>query len=228
MLDLIVNPYAGRGRAKTDAKKVFEILDANNVKFAPHYTARKKHATEIAYNLTLSGAETIVSVGGDGTIHEIVNGIILARRELEKQDKPFVTRLALIPAGTGNDFMRSANLPLSLEEATNRILSGSVKPVDAIEIDGTYEICFACRGIDVDVVNMVNASKKKTSSSYLKKILLCIFKGIKYDFCINIDGNEIKTTGIVAAVLNGAVLAGGMRFCSPRKNRRRTFERHRR
>ena len=52
MLDLIVNPYAGRGRAKTDAKKVFEILDANNVKFALHYTARKKHATEIAYNLT--------------------------------------------------------------------------------------------------------------------------------------------------------------------------------
>ena len=217
MLDLIVNPYAGRGRAKTDAKKVFEILDANNVKFAPHYTARKKHATEIAYNLTLSGAETIVSVGGDGTIHEIVNGIILARRELEKQGKPFVTRLALIPAGTGNDFMRSANLPLSLKEATNRILSGSVKPVDAIEIDGTYEICFACRGIDVDVVNMVNASKKKTSSSYLKKILLCIFKGIKYDFCINIDGKEIKTTGIVAAVLNGAVLAGGMHFCSPAK-----------
>lgn len=41
MLDLIVNPYAGRGRAKTDAKKVFEILDANGVKFAPHYTARK-------------------------------------------------------------------------------------------------------------------------------------------------------------------------------------------
>ena len=68
MLDLIVNPYAGRGRAKTDAKKVFEILDANNVKFAPHYTARKKHATEIAYNLTLSGAKTIVSVGGDGTL----------------------------------------------------------------------------------------------------------------------------------------------------------------
>ena len=64
---------------------------------------------------------------------------------------------------------------------------------------------------------MVNASKKKTSSSYLKKILLCIFKGIKYDFCINIDGNEIKTTGIVAAVLNGAVLAGGMHFCSPAK-----------
>ena len=217
MLDLIVNPYAGRGRAKTDAKKVFEILDANNVKFAPHYTARKKHATEIAYNLTLSGAETIVSVGGDGTIHEIVNGIILARRELEKQGKPFVTRLALIPAGTGNDFMRSANLPLSLEDATKRILSGTAKPVDAIEIDGTYEICFACRGIDVDVVNMVNASKKKTSSSYLKKILLCIFKGIKYDFCINIDGNEIKTTGIVAAVLNGAVLAGGMHFCSPAK-----------
>lgn len=113
--------------------------------------------------------------------------------------------------------MRSANLPLSLEEATNRILSGTAKTVDAIEIDGTYEICFACRGIDVDVVNMVNASKKKTSSSYLKKILLCIFKGIKYDFCINIDGNEIKTTGIVAAVLNGAVLAGGMHFCSPAK-----------
>lgn len=98
MLDLIVNPYAGRGRAKTDAKKVFEILDANNVKFAPHYTARKKHATEIAYNLTLSGAETIVSVGGDGTIHEIVNGIILARRELEnKVNRSLPALLSYLP-----------------------------------------------------------------------------------------------------------------------------------
>ena len=70
-------------------------------------------------------------------------------------------------------------------------------------------------GIDVDVVNMVNAGKTKTPSSYLKNILKCIFKGIKYHFEIIIDDKRIETTGIVAAVLNGSVLAGGLSFCPP-------------
>lgn len=217
MLYIIANPYAGRGRAKADAEKVFEILRAKNVPFSARFTSYKKHATEIAKELVLSGADTIVSAGGDGTIHEIVNGIVEAREELQKEGKPFVTRLALLPCGTGNDFMRSANLPSTLDGAIERILNGTTKQIDAINVDGTYEICFACRGIDVDVVNLVNASKKKTSSSYLKKILTCIFKGIKYDFRINIDGKEIETEGIVAAVLNGSVLAGGMHFCAPAK-----------
>lgn len=217
MLHLIINPYAGRGRAKADAEKIFEFLSLKNVSYVSHFTSYRKHATEIARDLTLSGTETIVSVGGDGTIHEIINGIISAREQLLKEGKPYVTRLALLPCGTGNDFMRSAGLPLNLEDALMRVIEGRAEPIDAINIDGVYEICFACRGIDVDVVNMVNASKHKTASSYLKKILLCIFKGIKYDFCINIDGKEIKTRGIVTAVLNGSVLAGGMKFCAPAK-----------
>lgn len=215
MLDFIVNPMARRGSGVEEVNKAVKIMDDLGISYALHYTEYRHHATELAYDLTMNGADTIVSCGGDGTIHEIINGIIPAKYDLEKKGRPYVTKLALLPCGTGNDFMRSAGISVVTEEALRRVISGEASPIDAINIDGTYEICFACRGIDVDVVNMVNASKKKTPSSYLKKILICIFKGINYDFDMIIDGKEIKQNGIVAAVLNGSQLAGGMHFCPP-------------
>ncbi|MDY3242092.1 MAG: diacylglycerol kinase family lipid kinase [Eubacteriales bacterium] len=215
MLNIIVNPYAGRGKCKNEAEKVARILDEKKIPYKLHYTEYPKHAAEIAHKLVLEGADAVVSAGGDGTLHEVVNGVISARKTIEKNGGNFKTVIGVLPCGTGNDFMTSVNLPSDVASALDRIIDGKPVPLDAIDVDGVYEICFACRGIDVDVVNMVNAGKSKTPSSYLKNILKCIFKGIKYHFEIIIDDKRIETTGIVAAVLNGSVLAGGLSFCPP-------------
>lgn len=217
MLEFIVNPMARRGKGIAEVEKAVRYFDSLGVEYRLNYTHYVKHATEIAYELTLNGADTVVSCGGDGTIHEIINGIIAAKLKLEENGEPYVTKLALLPCGTGNDFMRSANMSIDTIQAADTILNGRAAPADAIEINGIYEICFACRGIDVDVVNMVNASKRKTQLSYLKKILLCLFKGLNYDFDIIIDGRHFKEKAVVAAVLNGSKLATGMNFCPPAK-----------
>ena len=79
MLEFIVNPKARRGTGVEEVKAALAELDRRNIAYTVTYTEYRKHATEIARQLTLSGADTIVSCGGDGTIHEIINGIISAR-----------------------------------------------------------------------------------------------------------------------------------------------------
>ncbi len=212
MLDLIVNPMARRGRGLADLKKAKDVFNKLGVEYVQHVSEYHKHSVILAYNLVTEGADTIVACGGDGTISEILNGYMSAKIEMEKLGKSCKTKLALLPCGTGNDFMRSAKLDLDIEKAAKVVAFGAPQPIDVIEIDGYYEITFACKGIDVDVVNMVNKGKRKTENSYLKNILKCLFKGINYDFEIKYDDNTLSFKGIFAAVLNGGKLASGMEF----------------
>lgn len=217
MLDLIVNPMARRGRGLEDLNKAKKVFDKLGVEYVQHVSNYHKHSIILAYNLVTEGADTIVACGGDGTISEILNGYMNAKIEMEKLGKKCNTKLALLPCGTGNDFMRSANMPLDIEAAAKTVVYGTAKPIDVIEIDGYYEITFACKGIDVDVVNMVNKGKHKNENSYLKNILKCLFKGINYDFEIKYDDKEVLFNGIFAATLNGGKLASGMEFAPDAK-----------
>lgn len=213
MLNFIVNPKARRGTGVEEVKIATSRLDELKIPYTLTYTEYSKHATEIASELTLAGTDTIVSCGGDGTIHEIINGILSARDTLLAEGKPYITKLALLPCGTGNDFMRSAGIPIKTLAALDVILNGRAAPIDAIRVGDIYEICFACRGIDIDVVNLVNASKNKSPSSYLKKLLICVLRRINYDFRLIIDGEVISSKGLIATVLNGGKIASGMNVC---------------
>ncbi|MDD7092939.1 MAG: acylglycerol kinase family protein [Christensenellaceae bacterium] len=138
MLNIIVNPYAGRGKCKNEAEKVARILDEKKIPYKLHYTEYPKHAAEIAHKLVLEGADAVVSAGGDGTLHEVVNGVISARKTIEKNGGNFKTVIGVLPCGTGNDFMTSVNLPSDVASALDRIIDGKPVPLDAIDVDGVY------------------------------------------------------------------------------------------
>lgn len=217
MMNLIVNPMAKRGKGLKLVEKAKKHLFENKVDYKIHLTEFSKHATEIAYDLVINGADNIVSCGGDGTLNEVVNGIMKAKAELAKSGKVSNVKLGLLPCGTGNDFMRSADMPIDIIKATSLLINGTAKPADIISIDGHFEICFACQGIDAEMVKMVNASRRKTTLSYLKKLLKCVFMNFSYDFTINIDSDEFKKHGLIVAVLNGGKIASGMQMCPPAK-----------
>lgn len=217
MMNLIVNPMAKRGKGLQLVETAKLHLNKAGIEYKIHMTEFPKHATEIAYNLVMEGADTIVSCGGDGTINEVINGIIKAKNKLAECGKTSNVKLGLLPCGTGNDFIRSASMETDIIKATELLINGKAKPADAINVGGHYEICFACQGIDAEVVNMVNASRRKTKLSYLKKLLKCIFKNYAYDFVITADTEKIEKRGIIVAVLNGGKIASGMKFCPTAK-----------
>lgn len=102
----IINPASGRGKPAKCWPHIREIFRAVNREFDCTFTQRRGEASEIARQAARAGCELIVPVGGDGTIHEVVNGLFRDGKAINPQ-----TALGLIPSGTGNDLARVLGLP---------------------------------------------------------------------------------------------------------------------
>ncbi|MBT8290053.1 MAG: diacylglycerol kinase family lipid kinase [Muriicola sp.] len=89
------------------------------------HTTGRKHAIELGRNAAVNGCDFLIGVGGDGTLYELVNGLL--QSEIPPQDLPV---LGLLPYGSANDFARSAGINNSIEELIALILSNSTKKID--------------------------------------------------------------------------------------------------
>ena len=101
----------------------FERLDLGSVEFV--YTLREKHAIELGRKATESGCDYLIGVGGDGTLHELVNGILQSKVPAEEHPV-----LGLLPYGSANDFARTAGISKSFDKLIGLILSGSIQKID--------------------------------------------------------------------------------------------------
>lgn len=120
--DFIVNPKSRSGMGWMVWKTIEPQLKKNRVNYYLHLTEKKRHASEIAEKITSDGREhTIVVLGGDGTVNEVVNGICIPERVL----------LGYIPIGSSNDFARGLGIPKDPDQALRALL----KPVTIKEID---------------------------------------------------------------------------------------------
>lgn len=116
---LIVNPAGGSGKTMKALPEIESLLAERNVDYEFHFTREPYHATDIV-RARGDKFDVIVSVGGDGTINEIING-------LPDINKP----LGIIPIGTGNDFARSCCIPYdNIHEAINILLNHDSRHVD--------------------------------------------------------------------------------------------------
>jgi diacylglycerol kinase (ATP) len=123
---LIVNPRSGGGKTG----KIFDAMRAPLERalgtFDVVFTERGRHAVEFARDAARDGRGVVVAVGGDGTIHEVVNGLMTARDEGVKQ----VPRLGVIGQGTGGDFRRTLGLEHRLDRYCAAIAGGKTRKVD--------------------------------------------------------------------------------------------------
>lgn len=116
MYYFIVNPGSRSGNGKIVWKEVEAILEQEQVEYRVYFTAYRYHATKLSKEITSGGEKlTLVTVGGDGTVNEVIDGI---------QDFDKVT-FAYIPTGSSNDFARSLKLPSNPETALMNILHPS-------------------------------------------------------------------------------------------------------
>ncbi len=122
---IIVNGAARGGRAAHQASTHLEALRATP-DVVVHATREPGHATELARTAAEEGAGAVVAVGGDGTVYEVVNGLLGAEVDA-------VPALGLIPAGTGNSFVRDLDLA-DPAAATDAIVRGATRPVDAVRL----------------------------------------------------------------------------------------------
>ena len=124
-LTVIVNPHAGRGHVGEEIPELERTLQARRLPYALHRTEGPGDATRIAREALDAGGRYVVAVGGDGTIHEVVNGML-------EDDKPVVPDavLGVVAAGSGSDLVRTFGLPGDASRACTHLVGENLYPLD--------------------------------------------------------------------------------------------------
>jgi YegS/Rv2252/BmrU family lipid kinase len=203
MLDFIVNPIAGGKHGKktrSTVARIEEILKLNSVPYTIHFTRHKGHAKELTAAVIDKGATDIIVVGGDGTLHEVINGF-------KNFDR---VNLGLIPCGTGNDFAQAVKIPLDPVKALEIILNNLPKYTDFMQMPTVRGMNVIGTGLDVQVLKKYEALKKKTKFGYTRCLIKTLFNFDYADFKADLDGNEETHHSFIAAIANGQVFGGGL------------------
>ena len=131
-LVLIANPRAGRGKVGEALPKIERILTETGLDYRVVQTTHPGHATQAARDALRGGERYLVAAGGDGTVHEVVNGMIAG-------DQPIAADavLGVVAAGSGSDFVRSFGLPGDAVEAAHHLAGDSVRHIDVGKITCT-------------------------------------------------------------------------------------------
>ena len=204
MYCIIVNPNAGKGKGRKNLKTALKLFSERGAEYSVFETTRAGEAKEFSERLTSSGKKEIIVVGGDGTLHEVLNGI----------SDPSSCRLGLIPSGTGNDFAAAAGLPSNAARAAEIILSGETKATDFLCVGGVR--CMNVGGLGMDVDVLVRCKKGrfvKGKIKYLLSLLQSLFTFKGYE--IEIESGERREThkALIAVACNGTQIGGGIRIC---------------
>jgi len=199
----IINPVAGKGRGLKLIPLINSIFKDNKDEYVIEVTNKPGHAELLAASYARMGSCRIYSVGGDGTLNEVMNG--MAGTDCE---------LAIIPCGTGNDFIRSIVDKWSLEDILVKTINGSPKTLDFARVNSRYFINIASVGFDAEVV--FNTQKFKNipgvsgSLAYILGIIYTVFNYFGDNLRISIDGKKIEKKLLLATVANGRFYGGGM------------------
>jgi YegS/Rv2252/BmrU family lipid kinase len=119
---LIVNPSADKGRTGRMVEQLQPVLESLGGADIIA-TVYPKHAVEIARQVAEAGCSLVIAAGGDGTVHEVINGLMLA----PKESRP---RLGILPLGSGNDFAHSIGIHANPVEALKQAYSGQPRLMD--------------------------------------------------------------------------------------------------
>lgn len=217
-MKLIVNPVAANGAVGRNWTRVRDFLQAEDASFDAVLTEEPGHATRLARQALDDGYQTIVAVGGDGTVNEVLNGLVK-----EGSVDPEVT-LGIIPCGTGADFSRTVGIPRDYVEACRHLLCLETRLMDLGKItclrEGReverYFINVAGLGFDGEVAELANRSPKVLGGTIT--YLACLFTSLvtyrNKNVELSFDGQHARGRVNSVVVCNGRYLGGGM-FMAP-------------
>ena len=201
----IVNPVAGTGFALNTMDRLKGLLDSRKLEYRVFQTGEPGHGTRIASELAADQeVAVVVSVGGDGTVGEVAAG-------LTGTGKP----MGIIPAGTGNDFVKSAGIPADPEKALECILSGTPRCTDTGTVNDRFFLNVCGTGFDVTVLDYAESEKAKHRG--LMPYFIGLIKAIAHYQSVRLkvtaDGRKLDGEYLIASIANGRFIGGGIPIC---------------
>lgn len=214
---LIVNPVAGAGRTAKKWPQVMSLLQSAGLRFEHDLTEAPGHARELAKSAAKKGYELVVSVGGAGTINEVVNGLYDAGNIAD-------VMLGIIGTGTGSDYIRTIGIPRTYQEAclcfkSPRKIAVDVGVVEYFSVNQMVKrlfVNFAGLGFDAEIVKATTQKYKTLNStaSYLTGLFTALLFYRNKQVTITLDGGLAEKKVCAVLVNNGKYGGGGM-FAAP-------------
>ena len=209
----LVNPAAANGSTGRRWPELARRAAALGLQGETLVSERPGHLAELADEAAAAGATAIVVVGGDGTVHEVVDG--LARAGASDR-----VELGLIPFGTGRDFARSLRIPRRLDDALEVVRGGRVRTVDigraTYASDNGEAVAhfanFAGAGISGAIADRANRTTKAFGGrlSFIWATLAVFTRWQPTEMTVEIDGERRQVLLLEALAMNGDYTAGGM------------------
>lgn len=208
---LIYNPVANQGGAQKSFQKVQDLFKVYDFNYDLILTEYPGHALDIAKQEAESGRELIIAAGGDGTMNEVINGLM--RADLKDNKRP---KMGVLPVGRGNDFSFGMDLPPEIEKNIRAITEGKTRKIDiGIVTGGDYpEGRYFGNGIGLgfDAVVGFEAAKirwAKGATSYfvgLIKTISLYHTAPTYE--IVLDDETITQPSLLVSIMNGKRMGG--------------------
>ncbi|HID62923.1 MAG TPA: diacylglycerol kinase family lipid kinase [Anaerolineae bacterium] len=212
---VIVNPVAANGAVGKRWPQMRDTLRAEGGQFDASFTKGPGHATDLAREALSAGYRTIVAVGGDGTLNEVVNGLV-SEGMIES-----AVNLGVIPGGTGSDLVRTLGIPHDYRAACHRLLHGEPRCIDLGLITCVserreiqrYFLNVAGLGFDGEVAERTNRSSKALGGTipFLSSLFVNLLTYQNKTVEVTLDGQQRwqqKANSVV--VCNGRYFGGSM------------------
>ena len=210
---VIVNPTAGAGSTAKKWPQIMDRLKSIGLAFEHDLTEAPRHAMELAKSAGRKGYELVVSVGGDGTLNEVVNGLYNAGSIGD-------VMLGTISTGTGSDYVRTVGIPRGYREACQCLMNpkkllvdlGVVEYVSDGQLMKRLFVNFAGTGFDAEIVKATTQRFKALGSatSYLIGLLTTLLFYKNREVSLTLDGQAEERKVCVILMGNGKYGGGGM------------------
>ena len=210
---VIINPTSGNGKSKKLIPKLISELNANSISFIHVITEYHNHGFELVQKAISDGYKKFISVGGDGTLHNIVNGVMSQLIVNSSEIK-----IGVIPVGTGNDWIKTYGISKNIKKNIQVIKQENsiLQDIGKINLINYKSIIYfnnlAGIGFDGHVVNSITKYKKLGSLSYLVGVIKGFSTYKPVQLKITINNKEIITTSLMTLIGICQYSGGGMQL----------------
>lgn len=214
---IIINPHAGSGKTMEQWTIAEKRLAEIGIPYVAAYTGYKAHAKQLAAAAAADGYRKILAVGGDGSVHEMFTGVLSWCEETGTPTEEFY--FGVIPIGSGNDWIKSLNVPHDTLAVVSLLEKGSFRRQDVVRVKSSGDkVCYMANiggvGFDSHVCERVNAKKERGHRNrriYVNALIHTVLNLQRFQASVIGDGEEYYTGNCYSIAFgNGKYSGGGM------------------
>jgi len=189
----VINPKAGT-RAKSDIpQKISQIIDKSIFDYSVVYTERAGHATELAEKASQSDCYAVIATGGDGTVNEVMQGLVNSN-----------TALGILPFGSGNGLARFLQVPMQLEKALQFINESVTTSIDVCALNNHLFVNVAGTGFDAHIGHVFAQQKGRGLKTYITSAVKEFNDYQSESYRIEVDNQTIEKEAFMVSFANSS------------------------